>query len=134
MQSSAMTIADARRQFNRSLRRNGYAECEICESVHKTYQRKLSSRTINCLHLIAKSKDGMTTKQLVNQLRAKAGREQHWLKYWGLATYGTDKKWRITEKGREFIKGKIAIPRYAYVRHGVVTGYSTETITIKDFA
>lgn len=38
--------------------------------------------------------------------------------------------WKITEKGRLFVEGKIKIPKYAFVLDGKITGYSKEEVDV----
>lgn len=48
----------------------------------------------------------------------------HKLRYWDLATQTKNGgEWEITQKGRDFLAGRITIPRYAFTVDNVVTKF-----------
>lgn len=60
------------------------------------------------------------------------------LRYWGLIESNMPYKkkprsgmWRITQKGKDFIDGKIEIPRYAYLSDGALKEFSQETVGVR---
>ncbi len=44
----------------------------------------------------------------------------------------TEAKWMVTEKGSQFITGKIKIPKYAFLYMGTCIGYSDERVNVRD--
>jgi len=61
------------------------------------------------------------------------------LRHWGLIEkhYGKSEDgnsnglYRITEKGRAFVRGEISVPRYCYIFNDEVNGFSEEKTTIQ---
>jgi hypothetical protein len=59
--------------------------------------------------------------------------------YWGLIQEGVELRddggrrgmWRITQKGEDWIKGKITIPKYVRVYNGKCVGFTGEEITVQ---
>ena len=65
-------------------------------------------------------------------------RDYPYLSFWGLAVTrveaGDDTKrssgfWQITEKGLDFLAGKISVPSHAHIYNNVVVGWSETTTT-----
>ena len=59
------------------------------------------------------------------------------LKYWGLVEKvgeqtGKGGLWRITEDGKEFVQGKISVPKFVWTYRGKVERYDGDHITIFD--
>ena len=59
------------------------------------------------------------------------------LRYWRLVEKvgeqtGKGGLWRITETGKEFIQGKISLPKFVWTFRGVIARYEGEYITIFD--
>jgi len=43
-------------------------------------------------------------------------------------------KWRITEKGKQFLKGSLSVPKYMHVYNDQVVGQSDKTVRAEDVA
>jgi hypothetical protein len=56
------------------------------------------------------------------------------LRYWGFIERDkTKKRWKITEKGKNFIQGQISVPKTVFIQNGVKLGEDTENqVTIYD--
>ena len=69
-------------------------------------------------------------------------REHHRLWYWGLlephrhqgrtAVENSKDVWRITDKGKTFVEGKITVPVRAYIGEKRCFGFSEEHFTIQE--
>jgi hypothetical protein len=126
------TLGDARKFLRAGWVRG--VECPCCKQFVKVYKRKLDSVMASSLvlvyHYFQKNK-GATWVHLPRFLmEAKAAdRECAKLRYWGLLeemprevgaeTPGrTSGLWRITDKGKLFVEGDLAVPKYVWVFDG----------------
>ncbi len=124
--------------------------CPCCNQVAKIYKRKLNramAYSLICLYRLLSEADeegwldvpGLLAKHgLVAVLRS---REYQKLRYWGLVEAKGEKredggkagKYRITETGRLFVIGNLALPRYVLLYNGgVIKVDATEKITIRE--
>ena len=63
------------------------------------------------------------------------------LRYWGLIEMLNERRnsgspyngcWRLTDRGREFVKGRISVPSHVFLYDGHALGFSDDHITIRD--
>ncbi len=127
--------------------------CPCCDQFCKLYRRKLNSGMARALIAIATVQNRVETQTReldINffvetpKLRFSNG-EYARLRWWGLLEQrklrqdekesGEKKnsgRWRLTDKGRQFVEGKIRIPRDIFIYNNVVTGFSIEDISIHE--
>ena len=111
-------------------RRNGGIHCPTSDQLAKEYKRNLSSNSAK--FLISLVQEFEKTNQWVHYKKCNfSSRDYPALAYWGLAETKIDPKrktrtngmWRPTQKGIDFVKGKLKIARYVYTFNGKVTGH-----------
>jgi len=126
------------------------AICPCCNQVAKVYRRKLNramAYSLICLHRLSSEADEagfidvprlLAKHGLVSVLRS---REYQKLRYWGLVEAKGEKrddggkagKYKITETGKLFVTGSLALPRYVLLYNGAVLEIDkTEKITIRE--
>jgi len=132
------TLEQAKQELRQSLKDG--AICPCCNRLVKMYKRKPSSTA--AMGLIALYRLTTTGKGAwfhISAIQGKSGGGDFAkLRYFGLIeeaenTDGlkrTSGYWRITPKGRQFVKGWAKVPCYVQVYNGRVYGESEETITI----
>lgn len=122
--------------------------CPCCSRYAKVYRRALTSTITKFLVWLAvESGDGnpwLHPEQHMESLlrivgRGNLGGDPAKLRYWGLieakAEPGEDCPhsgfWRITEKGKQFVKGETTVPAKALVLFGDCIGFDGEHINIQ---
>ena len=112
--------------------------CPLCHQHAKMYRRKINAGMAHSLihiHRIAPTGGWVH----VHAIGARS-REEGKLVYWGLAEEQTSVGlhggragyWRLTDKGRDFVKGKIKVPKYAKVYNGQCYGLEGDLVGIKE--
>lgn len=140
------TLEEAK-QFLRENWEKG-APCPCCTQYVKQYKRKLNSGmayVLIAIYNIDKTLEDdhyfEMAKVLVSKGIGGINLEYAKLAYWGLTeaqpgnddpTKRTSGMWRITDRGRRFVEGKIAIPKHVKTFNSKFYGYSDETITIRE--
>lgn len=115
--------------------------CECCGQFVKLYKRRLhSTMVIQLIFLYKQPADWVHLKEIVMGLKLSGGGDFSKMAFWGLIenkinTDPTKKDsglWRITEKGKDFIKGCTAtLPKYVNIYNGQSMGFSEERTTIQ---
>jgi len=138
------TLEEAQKDFFLSVNRGG--ACPCCGLHAKIYKRKLYHTMVVALnhfyvHELASSEKGRYHSVTeVLQGAASRGGDFAKLKYWGLLEQQKERKkdnnprsgyWRITDKGKAFIEGKISVPAAVYVFGARALGFSEETVQIR---
>jgi hypothetical protein len=126
------------------------AKCPACGQFAKLYRRKLNATMAYALVLIHQffKKNPQhawihVASFLVNTRRdsSVAGGDVVKLRHWGLIERvdgergdGSDRvgRYTITELGRRFVEGAIAVPRYAYLFNQMLMRLSEEKTTIQE--
>lgn len=124
--------------------------CPTCGQFCKVYRRKLNSTMAYALVLIythfklhPEHPWIHVASFLVNTKRdsSVAGGDVVKLRFWGLLERapgdrddGSDRvgRYRMTEIGRQFVEGRIAVPRYVYLYNQMLLRLSEEMTTIQD--
>lgn len=119
--------------------------CPCCDRYVRTYRRTITHSQVKFLvDLLAateheRRKHPREMGDIVIDVRTILGQHVRGgdygkLRYWGLIrqAQGQSGHWVITGEGKLFLKGIIAVPRYAHVLDGEVLRFSTETITVYD--
>lgn len=92
--------------------------CKNCGHYIKVYKRKISSTIAKCLLHMLKEQSRNGDKHINIQeffLNLKIERaDLTKTRWWGLISSSEEGYWRLTEKGKHFIKGKIKISKYVY--------------------
>lgn len=131
------TLTDARAQLRQDLDRG--ARCPCCTQFAKVYRRKINSGMARSLIAMYRTTPSGWI-HLPTQIGARS-REEGKLAYWGLVEEenalrpdgGRAGYWRLTDTGRAFVRGLVALPKYARVYDGRCLGLDpTSTATIRD--
>lgn len=113
--------------------------CPCCNQFVKRYSRKLtSSMSAGLISLHNQTKD--TNEPVhIKKIAQVNGGEFAQLKRWGLIrnSVNTDPTkrisgyWHITERGRQFVKGLISVPKYCDTYNGKTLKFSEELTNIR---
>lgn len=124
--------------------------CPTCGQFCKVYRRKLNSTMALALVLIYRffqnnpAADWLHVASFLVQVKRDssiAGGDVVKLRYWGLLerasgerSDGSDRvgRYKITDVGKQFVEGKIAVPRYVYLYNQLLLRLSEEMTTIRD--
>lgn len=126
-----ISIEEAREQTLQKLRDGQLFNCPCCDQTVKLYARKISAPMSR--QLIRLYRNGATARNQMKFERDDAScRNLHW---WGLIVLSresADGKYRITQKGRDFVEGKITLPKYVFTYNSAVLDASPEQVTLSD--
>lgn len=123
-----MTVFEARLEFFDDLRAGSRPDCPVCDRDGHYDKRRISRYTANALKAVYKASGikkhthvpSFLTTQGFNYANVEFAR----LTLWGLVE-GSMGDYRITQKGKEWIKGEITIPRCLVV-------YNDEVVEVLD--
>jgi len=118
--------------------------CPACDQTAKVYRRKITDDMALFLAWLVEQK--VKTKETYHhyqkyKTRAHLGGDYSKLEYWQLMARmpkdeNDDKAssgfWKVTERGYDFLIGKIKVPRYAFIYANRIEGFSDEQISFKD--
>lgn len=136
------TIQEAKDFLRKSVDDNKGVSCPCCGQLVKVYRRKLTSSMARALiAMYSYQATGPWEAVHVTNFDLPAFRGGDWAKtrLWGLSeeipNKDTKKRtsgyWRLTEKGRQFVRGEISIPSHKIIYNGKMIGESEEKISIK---
>ena len=145
MPPATSTIEEGKKYLRANWDQNNGVDCPCCGQLVKLYNRKLYSKM--ALQLIALYRlDRKHPNQYFHitdigvQTSVIGGGDFAKLKYWGLIvelekddaddTKRTSGHWAITQKGRDFVIGKITVPSHVKVFDGRTFGFGEKHITI----
>jgi len=132
--------------------RNNYKKgctCPACGQFVKLYKRKLNSsmaRSLILLYRKSKSNPDVEYYHIYNDLLGVdfgiGGSELSKLKYWGMVDElekdpdntksRTSGYWKITEKGKRFVKGELTVQKYVLLYNGELRGFEGDQINIRN--
>lgn len=129
------TIAEAQAYLNINPKKA--KPCPCCQQTVKLYTRKVNVRMLLPLFKLTKLNPDIYHHVSTFDMNTSKG-EFTKLRYWNLVEMkdneDTKKKtsgmWRITDKGKLFLKGKITIPLSCDIYNAKVRSFSTERIDI----
>jgi hypothetical protein len=142
------SLEDAKAFVQQNLRDG--VTCPACGQLCKVYKRKLNSTMALALVMIYqhfKQNPHHTWLHVaaflvkVKRDSSIAGGDVVKLRYWGLLERapgerddGSDRvgRYRITEVGKQFVEGKIAVPRYVYLYNQLLLRLSEEMTTVQE--
>jgi len=113
--------------------------CPCCDQVVKVYKRQINHEMCVCLrNLHMNSKEGQYIH--IKDIRGlSGGGDFAKLTFWGLVeaeqNYDTGKRtsgmWCITQKGRDFVEGRIQVPKYALIYNSKFLEHEGELVSFK---
>jgi len=127
----------------------GGAVCPCCGQFAKTYKRKLNSTMVASLIWLAHEQLATSDKWVDVQRKAPrrvlASRQIGTVGHWGLCRNAVATAaalhvqaakcsglWQITERGLEFVRGEIRVPRHVYLYANVVKGWGDESTDVRE--
>lgn len=114
------------------------ARCPCCNQMAKVYRRKVNSGM--AVALIAMWRTAAFDWQHIATTLENRHADEAKLRYWGLIEEGDERRedggragwWRMTEKGRAFVRGLITIPKYARVYDSRLISLEGPEVSIRD--
>ncbi len=143
------TDLDGAKAFVQTNLRDGVT-CPCCGQLCKIYKRKINSTMELALVLIYQffkthpRADWLHVAAFLVKVKhdsSIAGGDVVKLRYWGLLERaagdrpdGSDRigRYKITDLGKQFVEGKVAVPQYVYLYNQLLLRLSEEMTTIKD--
>lgn len=118
-------------------RLSGGATCPLCGQHAEEYRRKITASmvaTMGRMQLAIVHERPSTYVHLADIRQT--SRDTATLQYWGLISEHPMKRgwWRVTERGREFLAGRVRVHKYAHVYNGQHSGFSGEQVNVHDVA
>lgn len=133
-----LTVEQAKENMRKNL--DDGVICPCCNRLVRMYKRKISSVSAVCLIRLYKMSNKSDNHWFhISDIQGKSGGGDFAkLRYFGLVEEASNENpskrtsgfWRITNKGRRFVKGWLSVPCYVKVYNGKVYGEGSETITI----
>ena len=131
------TIAEAKQYL-----KDNYVEgvrCPCCDQLVKKYSRKITSTMARSLISLYHESTSTYSPIHITNIKFVQGGEFAQMRRWGLiaeaknetTTKRTSGLWYITQKGKDFVNGRIQVPMYCDTYNGKTLGFSRETTTIK---
>jgi hypothetical protein len=136
------TLAEAKTFIGQNFKTG--VRCPCCEQLVKKYKRAINSgMAMSLIRLHKMSEQKHTFYHLTDFLGNSHG--QWWsdfgkLQYWDLllSMPNTDSKkkrsgyWKITDEGKEFVKGRIKISKYGFFYNQKILGFEGPLVRIQD--
>ena len=145
LRSTDVLLSEAKAELRAQL--NQGAHCPCCTQFAKIYERRLNSGMAACLLILYRIAKEMRTEEWIyvpawvsSHPALANSREYPKLRYWGLVEQreneDPDKKdsgfWRLTESGRNFVRGELEISSHVRLYDGRSLGFSGKPVTLKD--
>jgi hypothetical protein len=121
--------------------RNKYktgTDCPCCGQLVKAYKRKLNANMCKALAIIyTRTNDGVYihVQNVFSLLKLRAtAMDYSYLEKWKFIESDPNNNgyWRITSKGKSFVKDQICVSTYCLVYGGTVYEWSTDMITMSE--
>lgn len=128
-------------------RLNDGAICPVCDRYAKIYNRKLNANMADiliCIYKIDRKDEPengwfRVTEAVLEYKRNSLNQEYSKLRWWGLLEQKRQAKedgnpcsgyWRITDRGRDFVRMKAVVPRTILMFNNKFLGFEKQTDTI----
>lgn len=140
-EDKAMTQDEPVNNINMTIKPKTQAQtCPCCKQLVKVYKRLINKGMVadlSALHILSAPDEYMHINDFT---RPHSNREIGNLKWWGLVermpSDNRDKKssgmYRITQKGRDFIQGKVMVRKYALVYNSECLGFDGGMVLVTD--
>lgn len=125
-----------------SVKKREVAVCPCCRRKAKVYKRALNSGMIRVLLKIARACSGRDWVHVHDIFQGGGQKHRDWplLKHWNLVepqTLRTGEKnsrgyWKLTDKGRDFLQGKIRVPSHVFVYNNTPVGFESKDVTAQE--
>ena len=122
-------LAEARIALKKKLEAGDRVTCPCCGQNARLYSRRL--RPIWAKALLA-----LNEAMILNSLELSAvtrSNDHQGLAWWGLIESNAKGVWRLSDAGRKFVRGEIAMPTHALIYNGAFVGFDdTKMVTLRD--
>lgn len=139
------TLAQVRAWMREQTKKGKPFNCLICKQRVKVYKRPLNASMAKVLIVLARhTKEGeyvhLPTFLLRHGLQPTLYGDTTKLLHWGILDHHDGAlddgnpnagMWRVSDKGRQFVRGEIAVPKYVRIYNKIVLGFSKEETDIK---
>ncbi len=134
------TIKEAKQYLRQNFDKGEAVGCPCCGQLVKRYKRKLGSPQTKALILLYKlnqNSDWVHIREIVKEVNVHGdfAKMLHWKVIEQLPNDSPQKKnsglWKITELGKQFVKGEILLPSHVYLFDSKFIGYSDTTTSVK---
>ena len=102
--------------------------CEHCGATTNTYRRYFHAEMMDFLCCLGHLGSGIHHTREIYPTAAKASTDGAYLRHWGLITKHGTGMYRLTECGRAFLDGTVAVPRWIDFKHGKYIKHSDATV------
>ncbi len=136
-----MPLAEAKTWFFDRL--DDGAQCPTCERSATVYRRRITSDMVRALLAMYRSAR-LNWCYLPAIEHEWNGRQEAMLAYWGLIEQATKDNretgaptrgwWRVTDQGRDYLRGNLSVRQTALVYNGKVRGFDGPLVTVTDAA
>lgn len=111
-------------EFDKALGENRQVRCPCCGKEYNTlYRRNVYKAMIDALVRLNRGFGGIHHSSVGDFTK---------LKHWGLVSHDDVTGWSITDSGKNFLSGSLAIPKYVYLINNNQVGYSEQTIYVDE--
>lgn len=137
---TAPTSVDEARQLIHEKRYEG-VRCPCCDSYIRVYARTITRSQVHFLRDLYRAQSRLPAVDRPRGLDVRKLEGQHMrggdyskLRLWGLIERGErgHGHWYLTGKGVQWLRGRIRVPRYAYVDRGELVRFSAEQLSVHD--
>jgi len=129
------TVGEVRANLRSDLATGEPAFCLCCGATNKVYARGLTHMMVRVLKLLHHEEHGLTSATITKRTGQTGGGDTSKLVYWDLIEPCSDNVWRITRKGRQFLRGEITLPHKALVYIDRFIGHDTSImVSVHDVA
>lgn len=140
------TLAAARACVIKDAEASGTPRCPCCSQIAKVYKRRLHSGMASRLILLSKlsttEEPWVSVNTLYRGTRSISPKDFPYFRFWGFIEKNQDKLpkgggrrnslWRITDEGRDFVKGERLAHAYAKIYDNNVLSFSDEQVSIRE--
>jgi len=127
------TLDEARAAVKQTLDSGGIGICPCCGQTIKMYARQIYGTMVKQLAQLVAYGQGLHPRNLVGGNNLSGGGDHAKMRFWGLVDQDPeDGVWFATVKGADFLKGRISVPKYAYIFNNTLDSFSDEEVRVED--
>lgn len=142
-----MNLQEAREQWDHTIRAGG-GRCPCCDRWGKIYPRSINTTMIRSLrwideqHMLLRNNDWIDVPNTAPRWLVRSN-QLPTLRWWGLVERPADVPpeeadrvkhlglWRLTERGRKFLRGLTTVPKTVITYAGTPVGWSDEHVSVE---
>jgi hypothetical protein len=116
-----LTVSETREQIEKLAHTHKGTTCPCCTRNVKVHRRNLHATMLKALTALAQKNEPVRS-----MFKFSGAGDDAKLEHWGLIEEVTRHHWQITQKGRDFLAGRIKVPRTILVYKKDFLGYESE--------